>query len=195
MNRRTALAAATVALILIAGCAVKTRADGQNDLQTASAWSGRLSLRIDSEPAQTFAALFELRGNPEAGELTLMSPIGNTLAQLRWSPGEALLKDGNESRRYGSLPALVEAATGAAIPVDALFGWLAGRSEVAAGWRADLTNVATGRLQARRESPLPTADLRIIFESAAAGVPQGDRALPMGGGEGHQIARRESGRT
>ena len=113
---------------------------------------------------QTFAALFELRGRPEAGELTLTSPIGSTLAQLRWSPGEALLKNGSETRRYHSVDALVEAATGAAIPVDALFGWLAGRNQAMAGWRADLTNIATGRLQARRESPLPTADLRIVFE-------------------------------
>ena len=195
MKRRTALAAASGALILIAGCAVNTRVNGQNDLQTASAWTGRLSLRIESEPAQTFAALFELRGNPEAGELTLTSPIGNTLAQLRWSPGEALLKDGRETRRYGSLPALVEAATGAAIPVEALFGWLAGRSQVAAGWRADLTNVATGRLQARRDSPLPTADLRIIFEPAAAGPSQGSRALPMRSGEGYETAGRGGDRT
>ena len=121
-------------------------------------------MRIDSEPVQTFSALFELRGNPQSGELTLTSPIGSTLAQLRWSPGQALLQDGSASRRYGSLAALAEAATGAAIPVDALFGWLAGRNEAVAGWRADLTHVAAGRLQARRESPLPTADLRIVFE-------------------------------
>ncbi|PWQ83352.1 hypothetical protein DKY64_22545, partial [Stenotrophomonas maltophilia] len=82
-------------------------------------------------------------------------PIGSTLAQLQWSPGEALLKNGSETRRYGSVDALIQAATGAAIPVDALFGWLAGRDETVTGWRPDLTQWSAGKLQAVRESPLP----------------------------------------
>jgi outer membrane lipoprotein LolB len=125
-----------------------------------------LSLRVDSQPVQTFSALFELRGAPQAGDLTLISPIGNTLAQLHWSPGEALLKNGSETRRFDSVDALIEAATGAAIPVGALFSWLAGRDEGVPGWRPDLSQVSTGRLQATRESPQPRADLRIIFERA-----------------------------
>lgn len=123
-----------------------------------------MSLRIDSEPVQTFSALFELRGSPDTGELTLTTPIGNTLAQLHWSPGEALLKNGSDTRRYESVDALIEAATGAAIPVGALFGWLAGRNENVPGWRPELSQLANGRLQATRESPNPRADLRIVFE-------------------------------
>ena len=125
-----------------------------------------MSLRIDSQPAQTFSALFELRGAPQAGDLTLTSPIGNTLAQLHWSPGEALLRNGTETRRYDSVDALIEAATGAAIPVAALFGWLAGREDRVPGWRPDLSQVSAGKLQATRESPQPRADLRIVFERA-----------------------------
>ncbi|HKR46345.1 MAG TPA: lipoprotein insertase outer membrane protein LolB, partial [Paraburkholderia sp.] len=103
---------------------------------------------------------------PQAGTLTLTSPIGNTLAQLHWAPGEALLKNGTETRRYDSVDALIEAATGAAIPVAALFGWLAGREERVPGWRPDLSQVNAGKLQATRESPEPRADLRIVFERA-----------------------------
>ncbi len=125
-----------------------------------------MSLRIDSDPVQTFAALFELRGNAQTGELTLTSPIGSTLAQLHWAPGEALLKNGGETRRYESVDALIVAATGAAIPVGALFAWLAGRDETVPGWRPDLSQVEAGRLQATRESPAPRADLRIVFERA-----------------------------
>lgn len=125
-----------------------------------------MSLRVDSQPVQTFSALFELRGAPQAGDLTLTSPIGNTLAQLHWSPGEALLRNGGETRRFDSVDALIEAATGAAIPVGALFAWLAGRDERVPGWRPDLSQVGTGRLQATRESPQPRADLRIVFERA-----------------------------
>ena len=158
------LALAASATLALAGCAVPGRQAGTAGDAGVSFWSGRLSLRIDSEPAQTFAALFELRGGPEQGELVLTSPIGSTLAQLHWSPGEAWLKNGNESRRYPSVAALAEAATGAAIPIEALFGWLAGRQQAVPGWRADLGNIPGGRLQARRESPLPVADLRLVFE-------------------------------
>lgn len=125
-----------------------------------------MSLRIDSDPVQTFAALFDLRGNAQTGELTLTSPIGSTLAALRWSPGEATLNDGRQVRRFGSVDALIEAATGAAIPVDALFGWLAGRNESVAGWTAQLGQFDKGRIQATRDTPLPRAELRIAFERA-----------------------------
>ena len=61
--------------------------------------------------------------------------------------------------------------TGAALPVDALFQWLAGQPAAVPGWRADLSQVASGRLQAVRESPQPTADLRVVFEAVPrAGV-------------------------
>ena len=82
----------------------------------------------------------------------------------QWSPGEALLKNGSQTYRFDSVDALIEAATGAAIPVDALFGWLAGRDDPVPGWQADLSQFANGRLQATRNSPPPTTDLRIVFE-------------------------------
>lgn len=159
------MAASGAALLFMAGCAVQQPATPDRSGPTASsAWSGRLALRIDSEPPQSFSALFDLRGTPRAGELTLTTPIGSTLAVLQWSPGEALLRNGNQTRRYESVDALIEAATGAAIPVDALFGWLAGRDDPVPGWQANLTQFASGRLQAIRQSPQPVADLRIAFE-------------------------------
>ena len=161
-GRRGFLATGGATLLLIAGCAQLT--GGSSAPRGSDSWSGRMSLRIDSEPVQTFSALFELRGSADTGELTLTTPIGNTLAQLHWSPGEALLKNGSDTRRYESVDALIEAATGAAIPVGALFGWLAGRNESVPGWRPDLGQLANGRLQATRESPSPRADLRIVFE-------------------------------
>jgi outer membrane lipoprotein LolB len=163
LRRRSALGAGGAGLLVLAGCASP---GGPSGASGTEAWSGRLSLRIDSEPVQTFSALFELRGAPQAGDLTLTSPIGSTLAQLHWAPGEALLKNGRDTRRFDSVDALIEAATGAAIPVGALFGWLAGRDERVPGWRPDLSQVGAGRLQATRESPQPRADLRIVFERA-----------------------------
>lgn len=156
------MAAVLAGAALLTGCATPGRPS--TDASRPESWSGRLSLRVDSEPVQTFAALFDLRGTPERGTLTLTTPIGSTLAELQWSPGEALLKNGRETRRYGSVDELIQAATGAAIPVDALFGWLAGRNDTVTGWRPDLTQWSAGKLQAVRESPLPRSDLRIVFE-------------------------------
>lgn len=164
MRRRAALAAGTTALMVIAGCASPPIAGGRSGAPAQAAWSGRLALRIDSTPPQSFSALFDLRGAPQAGELALTTPIGSTIAVLQWSPGEALLKNGSQTRRYDSVDALIETVAGAAIPVGALFGWLAGRDEPVPGWKADLSQVANGRLQATRQSPQPTADLRIAFE-------------------------------
>ena len=104
-GRRGVLAAGVAAMLLASGCA--QLASGTRP-QGTDAWSGRMSLRIDSQPVQTFSALFELRGSPESGELSLTSPIGSTLAQLHWSPGEALLKNGSEVRRYESVDALID---------------------------------------------------------------------------------------
>ena len=161
-GRRTLLAAGGAALLVMAGCAQLS--GGSSTPKTSDSWSGRMSLRIESEPVQTFAALFELRGSAETGDLTLTTPIGSTLAQLHWAPGEALLKDGSNTRRFDSVDALIEAATGAAIPVGALFGWLAGRNDPVPGWKPDLAQLGNGRLQALRETPGPRADLRIVFE-------------------------------
>ncbi len=166
MNRRLLLAAGIAGVLLAAGCASPGGPAKPDNGPVVEAWSGRLSLRVDGQPAQTFSALFELRGAPQAGDLTLTSPIGSTLAQLHWAPGEALLRNGRETRRFDSVDALIEAATGAAIPVGALFAWLAGRDERVPGWRPDLSQIGTGRLQATRESPEPRADLRIVFERA-----------------------------
>lgn len=166
-RRRTLLRAAPAAclapLLLMAGCAAPPA--GRQD---AAVWTGRLSLHVDSQPAQTFAALFELRGAPGAGELILTSPIGSTLGVLSWKPGEALLRDGSRVQRYDSIDLLAERVTGAALPVDALFRWLAGEPAEVPGWRADLRQAAAGRLQAVRESPPPTADLRVVFEPRQA---------------------------
>lgn len=137
---------------------------GLETTPAASAWSGRLSLRIDSEPEQTFAALFDLSGSASAGSLTLTTPIGSTLAIMQWTPGDAVLKNGGATRHFDSVEALIEAATGAAIPIGALFGWLAGRNDNVAGWHANLSQISAGRLQATRSTPLPAADLRIAFE-------------------------------
>lgn len=150
------------ALFLIAGCAQLPRAEAPNDSKV-QIWSGRISLQVQSEPVQAFFAGFELRGNPDQGELALNSPLGTSLAVLRWSPGEAVLDSGGQLQRFDSVDALIEKATGAAVPLPALFDWLAGKNTALAGWSADLTQHAGGRISASRTAPQPRTDLRIVL--------------------------------
>lgn len=155
---------AQFAIFLIAGCAGNQRAIGQYDPQREE-WAGRISLQVASEPVQSFSASFELKGRAENGELTLISPLGNVLAVLRWSPGQALLDRGSEDiQRFASLDELMERATGAAIPLSALFAWLQGNNAMASGWVADLTRHGEGRFSARRTLPAPEANLRVVLD-------------------------------
>jgi outer membrane lipoprotein LolB len=68
------------------------------------------------------------------------------------------------TREFSSVDALVAEITGTPVPVRGLFEWLGGREASIDGWQADLSRHAEGRLQARRLSPVPVADLRLVFE-------------------------------
>ena len=93
-----------------AGCARPIKATGINDSQNEF-WTGRIGLQVQSEPAQSFSAGFELKGKPERGELTLISPLGNVLGVLRWSPLEAVLDSGNRNiQRFSSVDAMMDAS-------------------------------------------------------------------------------------
>jgi outer membrane lipoprotein LolB len=155
---------ALIAIFLIAGCEGNPRARGQNDAKI-EAWAGRISLQVASEPVQSFSASFELKGRAENGELTLISPLGNILGVLRWSPGQALLDRGKQDiQQFASIDELMERTTGAAIPLTALFAWLQGTNATASGWSADLSRHGEGRVSARRTLPAPEADLRVVLD-------------------------------
>ena len=124
-----------------------------------------MALRVDGDAPQNFSAFFDLRGNARAGELRLTSPIGSTLGLARWSPNEAVLDNGGRTYQFDSAVELIQAATGAAIPLDALFSWLAGQEKAVPGWRADLSQFQSGRVNAWRDSPPPRAELRVIFDA------------------------------
>lgn len=152
----------------LAGCAHAPSAPEPPASQPTQAgrrfWQGRLALQVESEPPQSYAASFTLSGTPEAGELHLTSPVGSTLALMRWQPGQASLQQGAQTETYASLQDMTARATGAPLPVAALFSWLRGQPQASADWHADLSRVAEGRLYARRLQPLPTAQLKVVFE-------------------------------
>lgn len=168
MQRRTSgLAVALFAVLFITGCAVPT-GTGVSDQSERSVWRGRLAVRVESDQAesqaQAFAAGFELAGNAQSGELTLYTPLGTTAAALSWSAQTALMRTNGDVRSFASLEALIEQAVGTEIPVAALFAWLAGDNMRAAGWSADLSQLADGRLTARRTEPPPVTELRLVLE-------------------------------
>ena len=160
---RAAASAFFFALLFVAGCAQQPLAKVPGSPE-AAAWRGRLALRIDSPEQPSFYASFELTGHARAGELLLSSPLGNVVASLRWTPQAAFLRNNGETRQFDSLDALATEATGTAIPIAALFQWLDGQPAASAGWQADLSELAQGRLTARRTHPGPVAELRLILE-------------------------------
>ena len=160
-------AIALIAIFLIAGCASLTGARGQYQSDSPQ-WHGRLAVRIEAEAKssqpQSFAAEFELSGTPLTGELILYTPLGTTAATLSWTPLTAVMRTPSEIRTFESLDALIRQAVGTDIPVAALFAWLAGEDMKVAGWRADLSQHADGRITARRTEPAPVAELRLVLE-------------------------------
>ena len=127
-------------------------------------WSGRLAVQVASTPPQSFSAGFDLTGSPNAGELALATPLGNTVATVVWSPGSAELRQGEQTTRRAGLDELTTELGGTALPVAALFAWLSGQPQSANGWTADLSRHPEGRITARRTDPAPSAELRIVFQ-------------------------------
>jgi outer membrane lipoprotein LolB len=166
--RRAACLALAAAL---AGCATPRAPT------TADELSGRLSVRVESQPPRSVNSAFELRGNAERGELVLTSPLGNTMAQARWSPGSAELQTSDGTRRFADLDSLAYEALGEALPLAALFDWLRGRPWSGAqstksaagfaqlGWNVSLERLAEGWVVATR-SRAPAVTVRARLESA-----------------------------
>jgi outer membrane lipoprotein LolB len=154
-TRRLALVALLAAL---AGCATPRTATAPG----VQVWAGRLALNVQG--TAPFSAAFELKGAPQAGELTLFTPLGGTAGVLAWAPGSATLRTGDGTRQFESLAALAQEVTGTALPIAALFDWLAGRATVVPGWEVDVSQLGEGRLRAQRQDPPPLADLRLVLE-------------------------------
>jgi outer membrane lipoprotein LolB len=160
MQRRSCLGALSAAGLwstLLVGCA-STWVPG------ARVWSGRLAVTVHDDPVQHLSASFELEGSADTGSMTLLSPLGTTLARVRWSPQGALWQRGSEWENRPTLGELTRELTGTELPVADLFQWLSGQTTTTEGWQVDLSRHSDGRIQAQRQSPLPRAELRVVFE-------------------------------
>lgn len=162
-RRLTLLAAGLTAISLLGGCTQAGRLQTRNN-PTARTWQGRMAMRVESNPVQSFTAGLELTGDAQAGELILSGPLGTTLLAVVWLPGQATLQRNGQTRQFDSVSALMQEALGADLPLSALFAWLSGDNAVVAGWQADLSQLGSGRLSARRNEPEPVAELRLMLE-------------------------------
>ena len=143
---------------LLAACASPPRQ------RPAQFWSGRMGLVLQSDPPQNLQASFELQGSAQAGDLTLLNPIGGILARLSWNPQQATLERGNERWTQASVEALAQQLVQTPLPIQALFDWIEGRAVVHAGWQPDLSALQLGRIVAQRSQPAPAALLRIVLD-------------------------------
>lgn len=151
------------AIFFIAGCATRTGANA--DFPPELQWNGRLALKVQGTPPQAFSADFELGGSPQSGLLAFFTPLGTTAARLQWAPGAATLLADGETRQFDSLAALAREATGAELPIAALFDWLQGKATEVPGWQIDLSALEQGRLLAVRTAvELPRVELRIVLQ-------------------------------
>lgn len=160
LQRRAWLSVCGLGLLALTGCATPR----PKPTDTESFWSGRLALQLQSTPPQNWSASFELQGSAEQGQITLLSPIGTTLARLSWTPQAALLEQGQDKTESSNLQSLSQRLTGTDLPLAALFEWLAGKVADAPGWQVDLSAHPEGRLSARRSTPAPEAVLRIVLD-------------------------------
>ena len=163
------------AIFLIAGCAINTPAIDQNGTKNAKkpaaevhfSHQGRIAIRVDTDPPQSVSGAFALNGNAQTGDLSLSTPLGSILAQLSWTPQQAVLTANNETRRFDSTEALLLQVTGTELPLAALFDWLAGQDTPVTGWQTDLSqmnNTDNPRLTAKRSAPLPAVELRVVLD-------------------------------
>ena len=170
--RRRALCGAAAALMLVA-CASRPPPDA------ARPWiSGRLVVRVDAgagRQASSVSADFDLRGDHDSGELRLSTPLGTSIAQARWAPGEALLSTGQGEARFADLESLSRETLGEVLPLRALPDWLAGRPWAVAphhaidegfeqlGWVVHLDRYAEGWVLAVREAA-PAVKVQVRLE-------------------------------
>jgi outer membrane lipoprotein LolB len=156
-----------VLLLSVVGCASPTHAP-ENKMGQSASWNGRMSVRVASltptSGSQSFSSTFELRGDPTQGQLRFYTPLGSTAASIDWSPQQAQLQSGSETRIFNNITELIESVLGTPVPVAALFAWLAGKQLSLDGWQVDQSQFDSGKITARRISPAPEAEIRVVLE-------------------------------
>ena len=138
------------------------------------AWVLTPALSVGGSSPRSAQFQFELWGDSLAGQLDVLSPLGQVLARATWKPGQAVLTaPGRETLTAASLDDLSEAALGEAMPLQALVDWLKGQAWPLApmrleaqgfsqlGWHIDTRRAPQGRVLAQRPVTATQAGLRV----------------------------------
>lgn len=140
MTRRLTLLAAAASFALLAGCATSTA-----NLSTATVGdyrdtidlSGKLSANyLKDGRTESITGNFEWEQRPGAVDVTLLSPLGQTVAVINVTPESATLtQSGAQPRVAANIDALTQEALGWPLPVSGLRDWLQGYAIDAQGQR------------------------------------------------------------
>lgn len=186
------LTAAVSACLLLGGCASTSAPRSGNAVaafQDSIELSGRLSVNYskDGKP-EALSGKFNWRQRPGRIDVSLASPLGQTIATISVTPQQASLTEaGKPPRVAADIDTLSAQALGWSLPVSGLRDWLQGYASAADGSRF----VATPA----RDS-VTTRDgwrLRYVsWQDEGAAVPQPKRidAERQGGGEVEEMTIR-----
>lgn len=176
---------ASLALVTLAGCASVAPPTPVAPDPLARSYAGRLAVHVEGDEARSFSAGFDLQGTDVRGQLALISPIGTQVGRAVWQPGAVLWQSADGERRFDTLDALAEDMLGEAVPLAALFDWMAGRPWSALpsrplttadgagmepgfrqlGWTVQTGRASDGLIVAQRRLPAPTLTVRIKLDS------------------------------
>jgi outer membrane lipoprotein LolB len=141
--------------------------------QDTPVWSGRIAIKVDSDPVQHISAGFTLQGSESAGTLSLFTPLGAKAAEVIWQSQpmqQARVTSDKGIQIYDSADAALAQLTGAELPVAELFTWLKGSatsgvaSQAKSGWQVDLSRHTNGRITAVKELPASRIEIRVVLE-------------------------------
>jgi outer membrane lipoprotein LolB len=152
-------------------------------LEQAITLQGQLGIKLGAwgdEPPRGVSFGFFFQGTPQAGELSLMTPLGSQVAQVSWRPAAATLQrigpGGGELVQRDSIDDLAAEALGEAVPLRTLIHWMQGRPAPdlphaalpdaagfqQSGWSVDTRELAQGRIVAHRQGLPGLRDARIV---------------------------------
>lgn len=156
-----------VMLVLLCACSHPPRQSVNNSANSIALghWEGRLTLRLDKNPPEQFSTAFEMSGHAEQGQIHLLSPLGTTLAVVRWNPQGASLQQSSDIRQFSSMDELTQGLTGAALPLPQLLIWLDRAGPAVDGWQIKAEALKKGRrVLAERQQPLPALQLTLLLD-------------------------------
>jgi outer membrane lipoprotein LolB len=160
-------ALSAVLLVLLSACAQPPRqaANNTSSVSLKGHWEGRLTLRVAKNPPEQFSTAFEMSGHAEQGQLHFLSPLGTTLAVVRWNPQGASLQQSSYTQQFASMDELTQRLTGAALPLPQLLIWLDRAGPAVAGWEIKAEVLKNSRrVLAERQQPLPALQLTLLLD-------------------------------